>query len=79
MEISQLQREARMTRLIAEKLEINKTIREREQQRNEMRRNLFDAQDEIDRQKERLFTEIEKKIEQKVNRKHLFTIKWRLI
>lgn len=79
MEISQLQREARMTRQIGEKLEINKTIREREKLRNEKRRNLFDAQDEIDRQKERLFTEIEKKLEQKVNRKHLFSIKWRLI
>jgi SNF2 family DNA or RNA helicase len=69
----------RMTRQLAEKLELNKTIREREKKRNEMRRNLFDEQDEIDRQKERLFAEVEKKLEQKIIRKHLFTIKWRII
>jgi 3-oxoacyl-[acyl-carrier-protein] synthase III len=79
MEIAQLQKEARMTRQIAEKLEINKIIREREKKRSEMRRNLYDEQDEIDRQKERLFAEVEKKLEQKVNCKHLFTIKWRMI
>jgi exonuclease VII large subunit len=79
MEIAQLQKEARMTRQIAEKLEINKIIREREKKRSKMRRNLYDEQDEIDRQKERLFAEVEKKLEQKVNRKHLFTIKWRMI
>lgn len=79
LEIAQLQKEARMTRQIAEKLELNKIIREREKKRSEMRRNLYDEQDEIDRQKERLFAEVEKKLEQKVNRKHLFTIKWRII
>ncbi|MFC4767696.1 SNF2-related protein [Effusibacillus consociatus] len=79
LEIAQLQKDARMTRQIAEKLEINKTIREREKKRSEMRRNLYNEQDEIDRQKERLFADVEKKLEQKLTRKHLFTIKWRLI
>lgn len=78
-EITQLQKEARMVRQIAEKLELNKTIREREKQRSELRRSLFDAQDEIDRQKEQLFAEVEKKLEQKINRQHLFLIKWEVV
>ena len=78
-EITQLQKDARLVRQIAEKLEINKTIREREKQRSELRRNLFDAQDEIDRQKEILFQDIEKKLEQKVSKTHLFLIKWQLV
>lgn len=79
VEITQLQKEARLVRQIAEKLEINKTIREHERQRSELRRNLFDAQDEIDRQKEILFLDVEKKLEQKVSKKHLFLIKWQLV
>ncbi|MCM3591151.1 SNF2-related protein [Brevibacillus borstelensis] len=78
-EITQLQKDARIVRQIAEKLELNKTIREREKHRSELRRNLFDAQDEIDRQKEQLFAEVEKKLEQKINRKHLFLIKWEVV
>lgn len=79
IEIAQLQKDARLVRQIVEKLEINKIIREREQQRSELRRNLFDAQDEIDRQKELLFQDVEKKLEQKISRKHLFMIKWQLV
>ncbi|MGY3714925.1 SNF2-related protein [Sutcliffiella cohnii] len=78
-EISQLQKEARTTKLVREKLELNKTVREKERKRNEMRRSLFDEQDEIDRQKENLFVDIEKRLEQKISEKHLFTIKWKII
>ncbi|MBU8730764.1 DEAD/DEAH box helicase family protein [Cytobacillus oceanisediminis] len=77
-EISQLQKDARMTRLVREKLELNKVIREKERKRNEMRRSLYDEQDEIDRQKERLFVDIEKRLEQKISKKQLFIIKWRI-
>lgn len=78
-EITQLQKDARLIRQIAEKLELNKTIREREKQRSLLRRNIFDAQDEIDRQKQILFQDVEKKLEQKVSRKHLFTIEWQIV
>ncbi|WP_340387418.1 SNF2-related protein [Paenibacillus sp. FSL E2-0151] len=78
-EIAQLQRDARLLRQITEKLEINKTIREREKHRSELRRNLFDAQDEIDRQKELLFQDVEQKLEQKISKKQLFMIKWQLV
>ncbi|WP_434749649.1 hypothetical protein [Paenibacillus amylolyticus] len=78
-EIAQLQKEARLVRQITVKLEINKTIREREKHRSELRRNLFDTQDEIDRQKELLFQDVEKKLEQKISKKQIFMIKWQLV
>lgn len=79
LEITHMQKEARMTRQIPEKLEINKTIREREKKRSEMRRSLYDEQDEVDRQKELLFVDVEKRIQQKVNSNHMFLIKWRVV
>lgn len=77
--ITQLQKESRLTRLISEKLEMNKLIRDLEKKRNEMRRTLYDEQDEIDHQKELLFAEVEKKIQQKIGINHVFTIKWKII
>lgn len=79
VEIEHLKREAKLTRNLAEKLEMNKQIKELEKKRNEMRRNLYDQQDEIDEQKDRLFEEIEKKLEQRTKTEHLFTIKWRIV
>ncbi|MBE2905616.1 DEAD/DEAH box helicase family protein [Anoxybacillus flavithermus] len=79
VEIEHLKREAKLTRNLAEKLEMNKQIKELEKKRNEMRRSLYDQQDEIDEQKDRLFEEIEKKLEQRTKTEHLFTIKWRIV
>ncbi|WP_044895247.1 SNF2-related protein [Bacillus alveayuensis] len=79
VEIEHLKREAKLTRNLAEKLEMNKQIKELEKKRNEMRRNLYDQQDEIDEQKDRLFEEVEKKLEQRTSTEHLFTIKWRIV
>ncbi|GAA4717989.1 SNF2-related protein [Brevibacillus fulvus] len=77
--ITQLQKESRLTRVLSEKLELNKEVRELEKKRNEMRRSLYDEQDEIDRQKEQLFVEVEKKIQQDVEQRHIFTIRWRIV
>jgi exonuclease VII large subunit len=79
IEINQLQREARLTKQLAEKLELNRKVKELEKKRNDMRRNLYDEQDEIDRQKDVLFTKVEEKLQQKVTRKHLYRIHWRII
>ncbi|MBE2935904.1 DEAD/DEAH box helicase family protein [Anoxybacillus flavithermus] len=79
VEIEYLKREAKLTRNLAEKLGKNKQIKELEKKRNEMRRNLYDQQDEIDEQKDRLFEEVEKRLEQRTSTEHLFTIKWRIV
>jgi hypothetical protein len=55
-----------------------KQVKALEQQRNAKRRDLFDAQDEIDRQRERLIAEIEGKVQQRTSTTMLFTIRWKL-
>jgi hypothetical protein len=40
---------------------------------------LFSAQDDIDDKKETLLTSIEKRLNQKIDQKELFTIKWKMI
>lgn len=79
IEISQIQKESRITRLVREKLELNKVIQEKERKRNEMRRNLYEEQDEIDQKKQNLFIDIEKRLEQKLEEEHLFCINWKII
>ena len=49
---------------LEEKLAGQKRIRELESKRGEKRRSLFDAQDDVDRQRERLINEVEGKLGQ---------------
>ena len=65
--------------MVREKLEMNKLVQEKERKRNEMRRNLYDEQDEIDRQKQRLFIDMESRLEQRISERKLFIIKWSVI
>jgi len=53
-------------------------IKALESQRNARRRALFDAQDEIDRQREQLITDIERKLRQRAGLQQLFVICWYL-
>ncbi len=56
-----------------------KLVKSLEQQRNAKRRSLFDAQDEIDRQRERLIAEIEGKLQQRTSLTELFRVRWKLV
>jgi adenine-specific DNA-methyltransferase len=76
-------KEARRTATAALTLEDNlagqKQVKALEQQRNAKRRTLFDAQDEIDRQRERLIAEIEGKLHQRTSLTELFRVRWKLV
>ena len=50
-----------------------------EAKRNKMRKELFDSQDMVDKQKEELIEKIEANMKQKVEEKDLFIIRWRLV
>lgn len=63
---------------LEEKLVGQKQIKAIEAERGKRRRALFDAQDEIDRRRERLISEIEEKLQQKVNSEQLFTVRWKV-
>jgi ERCC4-related helicase len=72
-------RRAAITALtLEEKLASQKQIRSLESLRNQKRRSLFEAQDEVDRQRDNLIHQIEGKLEQKTSLSALFTIRWTL-
>ena len=64
---------------LEEKVKAQRQIKEMEVKRNKMRRELFDSQDMVDKQKEELIEKIEANMKQKVEEKDLFIIRWRLV
>ncbi|MEP0753254.1 DEAD/DEAH box helicase [Trichocoleus sp. Lan] len=77
-QIKEAKRAATAALSLEEKLAGQKHIKTLEAQRNQKRRSLFDAQDEVDRQREQLIAQIEGKLTQKVDLQRLFTIQWSL-
>jgi len=55
-----------------------KQLRDLKRRRNSKRRELFDAQDAIDQQREDLIGKIEKQLQHSSDTQALFTIRWRL-
>ncbi len=77
-EIRTARREARLEATLEGKVSAQRRIRELEAERNRKRRMLFEAQDEIDRQKESLISDVEARLRQQVETEPLFTIRWRV-
>lgn len=72
--------EARKLNGLDEKVAAQREIKEMETLRSEKRRSLFEAQDEIDARKDKLFDEVEQRLRQKkTTEETLFIIKWRII
>ena len=78
-QIKEARRAAMVALTLEEKLAGQKRIKALEVQRNEKRRSLFDAQDQVDRQRETLIANIEGKLEQQRSTTVLFTVGWRLV
>jgi len=64
---------------LAEKLEAQKQIKALEAKRNTRRRQLFDAQDDVDRKRAELIEEIERQLQTKASVEPIFTLRWRLV
>ncbi|MCX5831723.1 MAG: SNF2-related protein [Deltaproteobacteria bacterium] len=77
-QIKEARRAATAALTLEEKLAGQKQIKALEAQRNQKRRSLFDAQDDVDRQREALIAQIEGKLQQKETIQQLFTIHWAL-
>jgi len=75
-QIREARRAATAALTLEEKLAGQKAIRALETQRNDKRRSLFDAQDQIDRQRQQLIASIEGKLRQQVSLEPLFSIRW---
>ncbi|GLR68702.1 helicase SNF2 [Acidocella aquatica] len=82
-EIDRQIKEARRAALAAlgleDKLAGQKQIKSLEHLRTTKRRNLFEAQDEIDRQRGTLIAQIEGKLRQNIKTESLFTLRWVLV
>jgi len=85
-ELKDLERQIKETRKSAttaltleEKLAAQKQVRAIEGTRNEKRRRLFDAQDDVDRRRGELIQEIEAKLGQGTEANLLFRIRWTLV
>ena len=63
---------------LASKLEYQKKLRELELSRNGKRRSLYEAQDNIDEQRDTLIKKVEKQLQCTVNTVKLFAVKWSL-
>ncbi len=77
-QIRELRRTAALVQSLQEKLTYQKQLRDMERRRNLKRRELFDAQDTIDQQREELIGKIEKQLKHSSEVKSLFTLQWRL-
>ncbi len=77
-EIRELRRSSALAQSLQDKLNIQKDIRDLERRRTEKRRDLFNAQDSIDAQREDLIGKVEEKLKQTSTVQPLFTIRWRV-
>ena len=77
-EIKEVRRTAAVSATLEEKLQWQKRQRDLEDKRNQLRRKIFDRQDEIDGQRNRLIEELEAKLSRKMQTTDVFTIQWSL-
>ena len=77
-QIRELRRSAALAQSLQDKLAHQKQLRDLERRRNGKRRELFDAQDAIDQQREDLIGKIEKQLKHTYGVKALFAIRWRV-
>jgi hypothetical protein len=64
---------------LADKLNAQRSIKEMEKRRNEMRKKLYDAQDDVDKRKEELIARVEVQLNQKSYTEPIFIISWHIL
>lgn len=77
-EIRELRRSSVLAQSLQDKLNLQKEIRDLERRRTAKRRDLFNAQDSIDNQRDDLIGRVEEKLKQTSSVYSLFTIRWTL-
>lgn len=78
-EIKLKKAEARKITELAAKIEEHRIIKDLEKKRNEKRRSLFEAQDEVDGKRDTLLNDIESRLKQRMSLQPLFTLHWKVI
>ena len=64
---------------LEEKIKVQRQIKDMEKKRNEMRRKLYDAQDDVDKRKDNLLERVEAQLKQRTQIKELFSLRWSVI
>ena len=77
-DIKDVRRTATVAATLEEKLHWQKRQRELEDKRNQLRRKIFDRQDEIDGQRNKLIDALESRLDRKMQTTAVFTIQWSL-
>jgi superfamily II DNA or RNA helicase len=75
-EIRAARKDSKTKVVLADKLEAQRRIKTLEQRRNGKRRQLFDAQDDVDKKHTQLIEDIERQLKISAERETLFTIRW---
>lgn len=76
--IREAKKQSTLAASLSEKLEAQKQVKALETTRNKKRRELFEAQDQIDSQRDSLISGLEHQLKQRVNTAPLFTVRWEL-
>ena len=77
-QIKEIRRESQAATALTEKLEAQRRIKKVESERNRKRRELYEAQDSIDQQRDGLITNIERQLGTSQESQPLFRIRWRI-
>lgn len=79
IEISTLKTQSRKLIQLEEKLEAQRKLKDLEKKRSDMRRNLYEMQDEIDGKKEELLSGVEARLKRKLEKEEILIIKFQVI
>ena len=77
--IRELNRVSIKTENPTEQLKIQEKLQELSRLKKKQRQEIFNAEDEINEARDRMIEEIQKRLQQKMEKKHIFTIQWELI
>ena len=78
-EIKMRRTESRKLIKLEDKVAEQRKIKDLESKRNSLRRDLYDKQDEIDKEKDKLLDNIQARLESESHVEELFTLKWKLV
>ena len=78
-EIKLRKSEARKMLNLESKVKAQRIIKDLERKHSEKRKDLYEAQIEVEKRKDNLLDEIEKRLEQDIKATELFTVKWRMV
>ena len=78
-QIKDIRRESQSATALTEKLAAQKRLKTAESERNKKRRELYDAQDAIDQQREALIAKIEGQLRMSENLVPFYTLRWKMV